>query len=92
MSVIYISVVVAVIAVLLLLFLLLFIIDLTWCFFLRSRKILIGFASRPRRTSKRSKRGISLDADAKQYDYDDVPDSNCDHEDIGEPVTKKSKV
>jgi hypothetical protein len=34
-------------------------------------------------------------ADAKQDEfvsYGDVPDSNCDHEDIVKPVTKKSKA
>jgi hypothetical protein len=39
-------------------------------------------------------RDLALDA-AKQdefFSYDDVTDSNCDHEDIGEPVTKKSKA
>jgi hypothetical protein len=43
---------------------------------------------------KEVKEDLALDA-AKQDEfvsYDDVPDSNCDHEDIGEPVTKKSKT
>jgi hypothetical protein len=43
---------------------------------------------------KEVKRDLALDA-AKQYEvvsYDEVSDSNCDHEDIGELVTKKSKA
>jgi hypothetical protein len=49
--------------------------------------MLNGFDSRPRRTSKRSKRDLALDAASQdEFVYDDLSDSNCVHEDIGEPV------
>jgi hypothetical protein len=51
--------------------------------------MLIEFASRPRR--RKEVKGGSRAKQDEFVSYDDVPDSNCDNEDIGEPVTKKSK-